>query len=209
MGSEKDGLSADDLRALYGEPGKLPAKAISDRLESHSRRFIELSPLVIVASTDGEANVDISPRGDAPGFVAIEDDRTLVIPDRKGNNKIDTLRNVSASNRVGLMFTIPGIDEVLRIRGRATISVDPERCAQHAAGGAVPKSLLIVTIDRIFPHCGKAFIRSRLWDDDAKRDRKRDGVPTLAQMAIAMAEMDADANDIDAHIQDSYRTSLY
>jgi PPOX class probable FMN-dependent enzyme len=142
--------------------------------------------------------------------VVIEDDRTLVIPDRKGNNKIDTLRNVSALEHVGLMFMIPGIDEVLRIRGQATISADPERCAGHAVGGAVPKSLLIVKITAIFPHCGKAFIRSKLWDEDARRDRKRDGVPSLAQMALAMADMDdLSADEVDAKIRQDYKTSLY
>jgi len=210
MPSQSISQTEPELRALYGEPSKLPAKAISNRLEAHSRRFIELSPLVIIASTDGRANVDLSPRGDAPGFVTVEDDQTLVIPDRKGNNKIDTLRNLCAADMVGLMFVIPGINEVLRIRGRATISVDLEQCQRHAVGGVAPKSLMIVRIHTIFPHCGKAFIRSGLWQDDARRDRKRDGVPSLAQIAMAMADMDEEAVDaVDAKIQQDYKSSLY
>lgn len=210
MPSQSTSHTESDLRALYGEPSKLPAKAKSDRLEAHSRRFVELSPLVIIASTDGDANVDLSPRGDAPGFVVVEDDQTLVIPDRKGNNKIDTLRNLCSTDRVGLMFVIPGINEVLRIRGSAAISVDLEQCQRHAVGGVAPKSVMIVKIHTIFPHCGKAFIRSGLWQDEARRDRKRDSVPSLAQIAMAMAGMDEESVDVvDAKIQQDYKSTLY
>ncbi len=204
------GMDEAALRALYGAPGALPAKAIAGQLEQHARRFIALSPLVIVASAGADGHLDISPRGDAPGFVAVADDRTLVIPDRRGNNKIDTLRNVAGQPQVGLMFVIPGIEEVLRLRGRARIVTDPDLLAAHAVDGKAPKSAMVVTVDTVFPHCGKAFRRARLWDDDAKRDRKRDGVPSLAQIALAMAGMDdVSVADTDAKIEQDYRDSLY
>lgn len=203
-------MTVDELRALYGEPGALPAKAIAARLEDHARRFIALSPLVIVASVGADGHVDISPRGDAPGFVVVRDDATLVIPDRRGNNKIDTLRNVAVQPGVGLMFVIPGIEEVLRLRGRARITIDPAELARHAVDGKLPRSALVVTIETVFPHCGKAFRRARLWDDEARRDRKRDGVPTLAQIALAMAGMeDVSVAETDAKIEQDYKDSLY
>lgn len=203
-------MTEADLRALYGEPGALPARAIAGRLEEHARRFIALSPMVIVASVGPDGHVDISPRGDAPGFVDVRDDATLVIPDRRGNNKIDTLRNVAGQPRVGLMFVIPGIEEVLRLRGRARIATDPGELTRHAVDGKPPRSVMVVTIETVFPHCGKAFRRARLWDDDAKRDRKRDGVPSLAQIALAMAGMDdVSVEETDAKIVQDYRDSLY
>ena len=213
--TESTNPSAAELRELYGAPGALPAKAVAGRLESNAKRFIALSPLVIVASAGDDGHLDLSPRGDAPGFVAVENDRTLVIPDRKGNNKIDTLRNLAANPKIGLMFVIPGIDEVLRLRGRARISTDPALLKRHAVEGKVPKSALVVTIETVFPHCGKAFRRSRLWDLDARRERKRDGVPSLAQIALAKAGAnDAGMQDVsvaetEARIERDYEDGLY
>ncbi|MEQ8699482.1 MAG: pyridoxamine 5'-phosphate oxidase family protein [Bauldia litoralis] len=198
------------LRDLYGAPGALPAKAVAGRLEEHARRFISLSPLVVVASTGADGHIDVSPRGDAPGFVDVRDDTTLVIPDRRGNNKIDTLRNVAGQPKVGLMFVIPGIEEVLRLRGTSRITVDPGELARHAVDGKAPRSALIVTVETVFPHCGKAFRRARLWDEEAKLDRKRDGVPSLAQIALAMAGMDdVSVTETDVRIEQDYRENLY
>jgi PPOX class probable FMN-dependent enzyme len=203
-------MTEAELRDLYGQPGALPARAIAGALEEHAKRFIALSPLVVVASVGADGHVDISPRGDAPGFVSVRDDTTLVIPDRRGNNKIDTLRNVSAQPKVGLMFVIPGIEEVLRLRGRATVTADPDELARQAVDGKAPRSVMVVTVETVFPHCGKAFRRARLWDDDAKLDRKRDGVPSLAQIALAMAGMhDVSVAETDAKIEQDYKDSLY
>lgn len=203
-------LTESALRELYGAPGALPSKAIAGRLEAHARRFIELSPLVIVASAGADGHIDISPRGDAPGFVDVRDDSTLVIPDRRGNNKIDTLRNVAGQPKVGLMFVIPGIEEVLRLRGAGRITVDPDELARHAVDGKAPRSVLTVTVETVFPHCGKAFRRARLWDEAAKLDRKRDGVPSLAQIALAMAGIaDVSVPEADERIEQDYRDNLY
>ncbi len=193
------------LRALYRDPNDLVANAHADRLDGLCRRFIELSPLVMVGSRGGEDGVDMSPRGGPPGFVAVLDDRTLAIPDRPGNNKIETMTNLTRDPSVGLMFVIPGIDEVLRLRGRAAISADPAIMARLAGGEGVPKTALVVTVERVFPHCGKAFRRARLWDPDSRRDPKADRVPTLGQIAVAMARPEGvDAATVDGKVAQDY-----
>lgn len=198
-----------ELRDFYDQPGELPANAYSDRLDIRTRHFIELSPLVIVASSNTETGVDISPRGDAPGFVRIVDDKTLIIPDRKGNNKIDTMRNIVRNPQIGLMFIIPGINEVLRIKGLAEIRVDNDLCASFAVRDSNPKSVMVIAINKVFPHCGKALIRARLWDEGSQRERKRDEVPSLAQMALAMADVHKDVEVVDQAIEKEYRENLY
>ncbi len=202
-------LAESELREVYDQPGELPANAFSDLLDVRTRRFIELSPLLIVASSNTESGVEISPRGDAPGFVQIVDDKTLIIPDRKGNNKIDTMRNIVANPQIGLMFIIPGINEVLRVKGVAEIKVDNDLCASFAVKNSKPKSVMVVTINKVFPHCGKALIRARLWDEDSRRERKRDEVPSLAQMALAMADLHENVEVVDQAIANEYKENLY
>lgn len=197
------------LRALYGEPGELPRRAIAGALEPQSIRFIELSPLVIVASADAAGNLDLSPRGDAPGFVRVVDASTLVIPDRRGNRKLHTLNNVLENDRIGLMFMIPGIVEVLRLRGRARLSTDPTECARHAVQGKAPQSVMIVDVETVIPHCGKALRRAKFFDADSARSYKEDGVPTLAEIALALAEMDRPVDEVDRAIREDYEKGLY
>lgn len=200
-----------DLRSLYGEPGDLPRKAIGAALEAHSRRFIELSPLVILSSVTRDGAVDISPRGDAPGFVQVRQDRLLAIPDRPGNNKLHTFNNLLHNDHLGLMFMIPGIVEVLRLRGRGQLTTDPAECAQHVVQGKAPKAVLLVTIDTVIPHCGKALRRARFFDPEATLDSKTDGVPTLGQIALALAGMATEkaVAEVDQAIQEDYQDGLY
>ncbi|MGN6250877.1 MAG: MSMEG_1061 family FMN-dependent PPOX-type flavoprotein, partial [Marmoricola sp.] len=126
-------------------------------------RIIAAAPFVVVA-TVGDGGLDQSPRGDTPGFVVVRDERTLVIPDRRGNNRLDTLRNVVADPRVGLLFLVPGLGEELRVRGTAIVSTDPAELARHAVRGVLPASVLVVTVERVFFQCARALRRSRLWD---------------------------------------------
>ena len=153
----------DALRAVYSEPsGGAVAKEV-DYLHPHYQAMIRAAPFAVLA-TVGERFVDASPRGDGPGFVEIADDRTLLLPDRRGNNRIDGLRNILADNRVALLFLIPGIGETLRVNGRAEISVDPDLLARFIHAGKLPRSVLVVHVETVFFQCAKAVIRAELWN---------------------------------------------
>ena len=142
-------------------------------------RIIEASPFVVI-STVGQGGLDQSPRGDRPGFVVVRDERTLVIPDRRGNNRLDTLRNIVADPRVGLIFLVPGLGEELRVRGTAVVSTAPDDLAHHEVQGTRPASVIVVTVERCYFQCARAIKRSRLWDNDAHVDRST--LPTAGQL---------------------------
>jgi uncharacterized protein len=163
--------SIEQLQSLYGE--KLPTSVIKeiDHINDGYRKLIEAAPFVAIA-TSGPEGLDCSPKGDAPGFVRILDDKTLAIPDRPGNNRIDSFRNIMRDPRIALLFLIPGIGETLRVNGRASISIDPDLMQGFAVGGKVPRSILIVHIESIYFHCSKAIVRSKLWEEATKIDRK-------------------------------------
>ncbi len=188
--------SVEELEALYDAPSsRALAKELSE-LSEHYRAFVEKAPFVLVA-TSGSQGLDCSPRGDAPGFVQVVDSRTLILPDRRGNNRLDTLRNLVEDERVSLLFLIPGVGETLRVNGRAAIEADPDVCAAHAVQGKVPRTLLVVTIERVYFQCQKALVRSRLWDPDSRIDRGE--LPTAGQMAehVTQGEVDGAAYDRD------------
>ena len=161
----------EQLQSLYGE--KLPTSVIKeiDHINDGYRKLIEAAPFVAVA-TSGPEGLDCSPKGDAPGFVRILDDKTLAIPDRPGNNRIDSFRNIMRDSRIALLFLIPGIGETLRVNGRASISIDPDLMQTFAVGGKLPRSVLIIHIQSIYFHCSKAIVRSKLWEEATKIDRK-------------------------------------
>lgn len=172
--------SVEQLRALYGEPGERSVKKVLDRLDPHCRHFIALSPFVLLASQGADGHGDVTPRGDRPGFVAVDDDRTLLLPDRPGNNRLDALSNVIANPSVGLLFMVPGVDETLRVAGRAEIRTDPSLLARFEVSGKLPKSVLRITVVEAYLHCAKALMRSRLWDPAAQVDRSV--LPSLGEM---------------------------
>ena len=155
--------SIAELEALYGKPAGAAVTKEIDHLNGPYRTFIEKAPFVAIASA-GEGGLDCTPRGDPAGFVRIVDERTLLIPDRRGNNRIDTLRNIVETGRVGLLFLIPGVGETLRVNGRAHITTDPALCATFEMQRQIPKSLIVVEIDRVYFQCTKALVRSKLWD---------------------------------------------
>ena len=160
-----------ELEALYSEKpyGASLIKEI-DHISPQYRTLIEAAPFVVLA-TNGPDGLDCSPRGDPPGFVRVRDERTLLIPDRRGNNRIDSLRNLVRDPRIALLFLIPGVGETIRIIGRAAISTDPELCASFALHGKTPRCVLVVTAERAYYQCTKAIIRSKLWDPAAKVER--------------------------------------
>jgi PPOX class probable FMN-dependent enzyme len=161
----------DGLDALYDEPfGPSIVKEI-DHVNIHYRAFIDAAPFFALA-TSGPDGLDCSPRGDAPGFVRVLDSKTLLVPDRRGNNRIDSLRNIIRDPRVALLFLIPGVGETLRIIGRATISTHPEWIASFVVNGKAPRTVLVVSVERVFYQCTKAIVRSKLWDPATQIDRK-------------------------------------
>ena len=168
-----DSLIRDEagLSALYGEssPGAI-AKEI-DYIHPHYRAMIEASPFMVLA-TSGPEGLDASPRGDPAGFVHVLDDKTLLIPDRRGNNRVDSLRNIVRDDRVALLFLIPGMGETLRVNGRAVISVAPELIGRFPFRGTLPRSVIVVTAERVYFQCPKAIVRSELWNSENHLSRK-------------------------------------
>jgi PPOX class probable FMN-dependent enzyme len=163
--------SLEQLDALYGAKNPNSIAKEIDHLSDGYRKLIEAAPFVAIA-TGGPEGFDCSPKGDAPGFVRVLDDKTLAIPDRPGNNRLDGFRNIVRDPRIGLLFLIPGVGETLRVNGRASISVDPELMQSFTVNGKLPRSVLIVHIETVYFHCSKAIVRSRLWDEKTKIDRK-------------------------------------
>jgi len=172
--------TVDELRALYAEPKERSVRKQLDRLDIHCRRFIELSPLVVLASVDAQGWVDASPRGGDPGFVTAEDERTLLLPDRPGNNRLDSLANIAERPDVGLLFFVPGIDEMLRVNGWAELRSDGELLDRFTTNHRTPRTVLAVHVREAYLHCAKALMRARLWDPDARIDRR--DLPTMGEM---------------------------
>ncbi|MCS3451201.1 MULTISPECIES: MSMEG_1061 family FMN-dependent PPOX-type flavoprotein [Bradyrhizobium] len=200
--------SVDELRPPYLPPSALMRAKQLDRLDRHCRNFIAHAPLVIVGSSHPERGHDVSPRGDAPGFVQVLDPHHLAIPDRPGNNRLDTLENLLANSAIGLLFVIPGIEELLRINGTGRLTRSREFLQRMSVNGKAPKLAIVVTITEAFLHCTKALKRSRIWTDDYRLDRTK--LPSLGQM-IADQAMPADlaVEDIEARIEADVRKNLY
>jgi PPOX class probable FMN-dependent enzyme len=153
----------DTLRSRYASPRYLP---VLDQLDRSHRLFIAHAPIVIIGSTQPGNGIDISPRGDAPGFVRVLDDHTLVIPDRQGNNRLDSMTNLLVNNEIGLLFMIPGVHESLRIKGTARMSREPDYLAAAEIQGKRPNTVIVVTVTWAFIHCGRALNRSKVWEND-------------------------------------------
>ena len=168
------------LRALYPPAKERSVKKQLARLDKHCRRFIELSPFVVLASGSTEGHFDASPRGGEPGFVKAPDSVTLLIPDAPGNNRLDTLENIIGSGRIGLLFLIPGVDETLRVNGRARLSGDSATLRGFANEKRTPKLVIEVKVEDVYLHCAKALMRSKLWSADSRVERAV--LPTMGQM---------------------------
>lgn len=199
--------SEDELRALYGPPSDLAARKCLPRLDEHCRHFIERSPFLCLSSAGADGSADISPRGDAPGFVRVLDEQTLFVPDRLGNNRIDSLQNLMHNPHVGLLFLIPGIDETLRVSGVARVVLRSELLDECAVNGKTPRSGLLVEVREAFLHCAKALKRSKLWDDDYRLTP--DQMPTLGKMLADQLCLATPVSELDAMIDKAYREKLY
>jgi len=198
--------TVDELYSVYNQPGERAVQKEIRKLDTHFRNFIALSPFLVMGTDGGDGTADASPRGDAPGFVTVLDDKTLAIPDRPGNNRLDSLINIIRNPAVGLIFLVPGINETLRINGRATISLDPALMEAHAVNGKLPRSVLKVEVTSAYMHCAKALIRSKLWDPEVQVERTV--FPTLGQvLADQIAGMDAEQSD--AYLKVAYKENLY
>jgi uncharacterized protein len=195
-----------DFRALYGTPSELSQKKSLKRLDGHCRRFIELSPFVCIGTASRHGPGDISPRGDAPGFVRVLDPNTLLIPDRLGNNRLDTLANVVENPHVGLLFLVPGIDETLRVNGRGRIVTGGKVLEELTANKKVPTTALLVEVEEAFLQCAKALVRSKLWSESAKVPRS--AYPTLGKI-LADQIGGYDVEQLDCRIEAAYREKLY
>ncbi len=170
----------EELRSLLGEAAPLVRAKVSDRLNDVTRRFVERSPFLCLATSGRDGTCDVSPRGDPAGFVRILDERTLLLPDRPGNRLADSLRNVLENPHVALLFVIPGVGDTFRVNGRASVVTDPELLEPCAVEGKTPKLGMLIEIDQAYAHCSKAFLRSQLWDPD--RYVSRDELPTSGEI---------------------------
>jgi hypothetical protein len=194
------------LRECYPEPSERAVLKTQRALDVHMKRFVALSPFVCLGSSS-EDGADVTPRGDQPGFVHVFDDATLLIPDWPGNNRLDTLANIEVNPQVGLLFLIPGFNESLRVNGAAEVSFDPALIERWNVNGKHPRSVLRVTVREAFLHCGKAIIRSKLWDEGARVDRA--ALPPYGQMLKDQIDIRDSAEEIQASVEDAYRTRLY
>ncbi|MGR3742666.1 MAG: pyridoxamine 5'-phosphate oxidase family protein [Pseudooceanicola nanhaiensis] len=197
----------EELRAVYQAPSEAAVRKQLGQLEEHSRRFLEKSPFVLIGSQDRAGNADVTPKGDAPGFVQPLDDRTIAIPDRPGNNRLDTWQNILGNPAVGLIFFIPGMNETLRINGTARLTVDDTLRQQFAMNGRPALAVLVVSIREVYMHCAKAFIRSGLWKPDTWPERSE--MPTLGEIIRDQLETAETASMIDEKLDENYRTALW
>lgn len=200
-----------DLRALFPPIHELAIKKQQTKIDQHARDFIARSPFVCLGTHNDDGLSDVSPRGDAPGFVQILDETTIAIPDRPGNNRLDTLSNITHNANIGLMFIIPGFDDTLRINGTAYLTTDPELLASMAVKGQVPKIAILVDIKELYMHCAKAFRRSKLWVPASIQNRN--DMPSLMKIMLDQADEAPDdqqeMNKLDAALEEAYQKSMY
>ena len=194
------------LRAHYGKVGRAAAQKELSRLDRHCRAFIARSPFLVMATAGADGRCDASPKGDAPGFVVVPDDTTLLIPDRLGNNRVDSLENLVVNPQIGLLFFLPGYQETLRVNGRARVSTDPALLDATAHAGKPPKAVIVVTVEEAYMHCGKALIRSHLWDPG--QHIEKNSFPSLGRI-ISDQIQEADVAGTERMIEQEYRDELY
>ena len=195
----------EQLEAIFGQPAGGAVWKEIDHISPEYGKFIEAAPFFALAS-NGPEGIDCSPRGDDPGFVRVADEKTLMIPDRRGNNRIDSLRNIIHDPRVALLFLIPGCGETLRINGRAHITTDPEICATFEMHRQVPKSIIVVEIEKVYFQCTKALVRSKLWDPAAQVPRS--ALPSVGEL-VAATMKGADADEYNRIYPERIKQTIY
>lgn len=196
----------EQLEALYGAPVSSSITKEVDHLTPHHRAYVEASPFVVVA-TSGPGGVDCSPRGDPAGFVRVADERTLLLPDRRGNNRLDTLRNLVVDPRIGLLFLVPGLGVTLRVNGTAEVSTDDHLRDGFAIAGKPPTSVIVVTASSVYTQCPKALVRSHLWDPGRFRDTSE--LPSVGDIMEAITSGAIDGKTYDADYPERLRQTMY
>jgi PPOX class probable FMN-dependent enzyme len=199
--------TAEQLEAVFAEPPIGNALAQGDRPHQWVLSGADRGGAVFALATNGPEGLDCSPRGDPAGFVRVADEKTLLIPDRRGNNRIDSFRNIIRDPRVALMFMIPGCGEVIRVIGRAAISADPDLCAEFVLHGKVPKVVLVVTVERVYYQCPKALVRSKLWEPETWVDRR--SLPTPGKILAEITEGRHDADKHDREYPERLKATIY
>lgn len=199
------------LREVFPATHEMAKKKCLDHLDPHAQNFIARAPFLCIGTQSEAGLADVSPRGDPVGFVHVLDEKTLVIPDRPGNNRLDTLSNIVANPSVGVLFMVPGFDETLRVNGTAQVTQDPEILALMAMQDRLPRVAIVVSVREVFLHCAKAFRRSRLWAPESVQERSE--MPSLSKIILDQTtgapEDEAEMAEIDAGLEEAYRTSMY
>ena len=199
-------LTVDDLDRIYGQPKPMTKAKSLDHIDKYGRRFLALSPFCVISAADADGSMDVSPRGGEPGFVHVEDDYTLMLPDRPGNNRLDTLRNLVAGNgRIGMMFLIPGFDDLYRVNGRASLTDDAVLIDRFVEFSRKPRSIVKVAVEEAFFHCPKAIMRGRLWEAEAQIERAT--MPTLSEIVMDQLNLGKPKFE-EAAVIESYKTQL-
>lgn len=196
----------EQFRSVIGTPSPLAVRKVRPSLDARSRSYIARSPFALIATADAQGRCDVSPRGDAPGFVHVLDDQHLFLPERPGNRRLDSIRNLLTNSGIGLIFLIPGMKETLRVNGTACITRDPQLLELTAVNGRVPLMGIGVEIEEVFVHCAKAFKRSGLWQPSTWLPAEE--LPSAAEMLAAYAG-GASVSEIEAQLQESYTKRLY
>jgi hypothetical protein len=200
--------SAEALREIIGYPTERAVRKQISSLDHHCRDFIARSPFLLLGTSSAAGTCDVSPKGDAPGFVLVLDDNTIAIPDRPGNRRADTLCNILENPRVGLLFIVPGMEETLRVNGRASIVRDEQLLERTSFNGKRPLLAIVVEVQEAFMHCAKAFKRSHLWETESWPARSE--LPSMAQILMDHARVtECTLDEVERQIAESYKTRLY
>ena len=195
-----------ELEAIYGQPNEASTVKVADRITPQYRVLIDKSPFAALA-TCGPEGLDCSPRGDLPGFVRVHDETTLMMPDRRGNNRVDSLRNIVRDPRIALLFLIPGSGSTLRVNGRARVSADADLLASFKVDGKAPRTVIVMTVDEIYFQCARAIVRSDLWNPDKRVDPK--SLPTPGQILAEMSENRVGGEDYDRAWPERARQTIW
>lgn len=203
--------SEEDLRSRFATVHPLAKLKSRPGIDKYSRQFIAMSPFVVVSTADADGKADMSPRGDPPGFVHIVDEHTILIPDRPGNNRLDTMANIIVNPNVACLFFIPGFEDTLRLNGRARITDDGELLKHCVVNGKQPKVGILIAVDEVFMHCAKALKRSKLWQADYRQDRSQ--MPSIARIIMDQTSVtgvdETAARKADTDVESDYKTGLY
>lgn len=196
----------ETLERIYGTPAAASLRKEIDYIHPHYQAFIEAAPFAVLA-TSGPEGLDASPRGDPAGFVHVQDEKTLLLPDRRGNNRIDSMRNIINDPRVAIIFLIPGIGETVRVNGLASILVDPDLLNRFAMDGKLPNTVLKIDVEAVFFQCSRAILRSKLWEAD--QQIARSALPSLGTILRELSDEEIDGEKYDAELPARLKTSMY